>query len=1184
MKSLNSITCPLDTLNLIEASAGTGKTYNIQNLFARLIIEKNYTVNSILVVTFTEAATKELKDRIRKILNDLLVFLETGTVQSDQKERIEKLSERFSTPDIYKRKHIIKNALSNFDEASIYTIHGFCSKMLNQCAFETSSLFNTTLENNPNTMIREIIEDYWRTNFYKIDILTKIVFEYKKITIDKLYNFIIKILQKQGLKLIPSKISPINFQNLSEIYQRLKEEWDFNEIISILNGAKLNQATYKPVKIQKAAENMEYFLNGKFNSDFFSSIDLFTLKKINSKKTAKSNDINHEFFSICDEFLNIINMIPAFINLQCHEYFKTKYKEKKDRQNLITFDDLLINLDNNLNSKEAGTLINNIRGMYNAVLIDEFQDTDPVQYSIFRKIFIDGNKTTFLVGDPKQAIYGFRGADVYTYKKAKEELQNKKGHTYTIDKNFRSIPNLVNGVNSLFSEKEPGVFVNDFINFHSIKAKDFDPQNDLTKNGKQETAPIKILFNENAQKNPEFNIFAFQQTSNEIYKLLTNSELKVGKEQRNVLPQDIAILVSNHAQAANLQPYLRELNIPVVLQASGNIFDTPEANNIALMLSAIADPGNAPIIKGLLTSDLFSITSTDLHSFLENDSEIFEKLVELFRTAHEIWVKGSFIEMFNFFISENKINEYLLTQEQGERKLTNYLHLAELIEQQEMENRLNISALISWYQKQQNPKTRDEQENYEIRLESDTQAVQIMTVHKSKGLEFPIVFCPFLGSRKPSSKSSIFEYHNSLGDFILDFSGENINKSQANDEYLEELMRMVYVAITRAKYQCYIFWGNTTSNISSALTYLFHRDTLYNDKKISQIGKGNIVDALSKKFNKKPIDMIPDSSKLSEQIELITEFDDYDETKKYETMETIPFINVRKFKGEIDKIWRISSFSNLSTEDKSIVPEIPIDYDDIEENEKVIDTKINIFNFPAGVKTGNCFHSIFEEIDFTTSEEKIKNIIKEKLVYFQLNADDEKSNTETLDLVYKMVENVLKVDLSPKIPGLRLEKISKQDRLTEVEFNIPIHHNQSKITFPDILKNSKYNIKINDDIFQGFMTGFIDLVIRYKGKFYIIDWKSNRLSGNKNDFEEKNIIREMHKHNYNLQYLIYTTALNIYLKSQIPNYDYKKHFGGIFYVFLRGVEHNKAGKSIYFDKPEEQIIHNITQYWEGKIA
>ncbi|HHB93313.1 MAG TPA: exodeoxyribonuclease V subunit beta, partial [Thioploca sp.] len=446
IKILDPLTVPLNGINLIEASAGTGKTYTISTLFIRLLLEKKLTIDKILVVTFTEAATEELRDRIRKRLRDTLLAFQNN--ESEDKIIIGLLNKY---PD---RKTIIVNlinAIRSFDEASIFTIHSFCKQMLQDNAFASGVLFDVELITDQNYLLCEIVEDFWRQHFYNA---SQLFLDYALENGYKNPASLLTNLNYGHLNIIPQfKLTELDTTQFQTAFLAAKQAWNQQDIQDLLvNSKSLNKNKYRNIPLWCNELNI-FFQSSTINLP--AKFIKFTSSELAASVKKGQTAPKHEFFDLCDILYSCqTDLLQAFdqhllaLKVKLFVITKQKLTQKKQQYNIQSFDDLLFNLHKALTSSNGHNLANTIRNKYQVALIDEFQDTDPIQYDIFHTIYAI-NSTLFLIGDPKQAIYSFRGADIYTYLIASEDADNR----YTLATNWRSESDLINAINLLFTQR-----------------------------------------------------------------------------------------------------------------------------------------------------------------------------------------------------------------------------------------------------------------------------------------------------------------------------------------------------------------------------------------------------------------------------------------------------------------------------------------------------------------------------------------------------------------------------------------------------------------------------------------------------------------------------------------------------------------------------------------------------------
>ena len=1241
MKKFDIINTPLTGTNLIEASAGTGKTYAISGLFVRLIIERQFTADQILVVTFTKAATDELKERIRKKLMEAKeAFIKGAGKDSFINELVQKTDDRKQAADR------LYDALVDFDRAAIFTIHGFCQRILHENAFETGSLYDTELITDQNSLLLEIAEDFWRNKLYRQSPeFINYILKNKKIKGPEEFLKLLSKVKTRDMKIIPDikKAEIKSLDTYREIFKRLKRRWhdSRDEVIKLLNDPSLNATTYgsikedpnnpgitkRKLKVISMADYMDNFTTPKSTGfPLFDKFENFTAAKIT--KSTKKNQVSvcHKFFNFCDElylkYLELENEFEnytLFLKTQIFEYTKAEIVERKKKKNIQFYDDLLYNVLDALrqdaqDAKDGkNALAKAVRQKYRAALVDEFQDTDFIQYEIFTRLFSLKESSLFMIGDPKQAIYGFRGADIFSYMKAASGADYK----YTLFENWRSNPGLISAVNTIFSNvKSPFVF--DEINFDKAEpAKKPDLKPDI-KNDKQ-NALLKLWY----IKSSEAPVFAsgyavagkgkkgekpgnkpVNKPINKSDAVMLISNAVSGEIARitshtdnPVKSGDIAVLVRTNRQAGIIKDQLSKKSVPSVLYSAGNIFDSDEAMEMERVLSGIAEPGNERKLKAALVTRILGVSAQELDS-ADNMVQGLETWITKFREYFKIWNNHGFIRMFRLFMTQEGVKNRILSLDDGERRLTNLLHISEILHKESEDKNAGMTSLIKWLSEQRDPST-PRLEEHQLRLESDEIAVKIITIHKSKGLEFPIVFCPFCWeSSQVKDREVVFHDINSNRSITFDIGSDDIDDHIAltQNELLAENLRLLYVALTRAKELCYLVWGRINKAETSAMAYLLH--DLLHDKNIEKTD--DIVAELKKHFNRLNDDeifadlkRISDKSNGAIELSLLPSENDL----KYKPLiEKEENLLCRKFKGKIDRKWKISSYSSL-VYDKIQDHELP-DHDSIylskskttdnyidfqnfsRQFEQADDTEKNdIFSFPKGAKPGIFFHDIFENIDFKQDLAEIKgSLITDKLHEYGFDL-------KWKNVVCDMINNVISTPLFADRKNFLLSSISGKDRINEMEFYFPlktvtpkkirkIFSDYGGINIPGEFPLHMERLSFSPS--KGFMKGYIDMIFRYNDKFYLVDWKSNYLGNNTGDYRKDSIDRIMSEDLYILQYHIYLLALHQYLRLHLPEYSYESDFGGVLYLFLRGIDKKQGPEfGIYRDIPSPDLIYAL---------
>ena len=1250
MPVFDTVNHPLAGTNVIEASAGTGKTFNIQKLVLRLIIEKGLTIEKILAVTFTEAATAELREKIRSELTKAMYYLDSkGAMEIDDDIAEIILNKILKNDDTAKLAHDrLLLAVLDFDMASIYTIHGFCSRMLNDCSFESGIPFNTELVTDQTELIAGIIDDFWRKEFYQKPAVIAAAAENLGIDMEKLKELATSLM-KPGI--IPdNKTNNCTAEKLEELLRKTISSWkkDKNEILDIINinsGGVLSKskAHFCPENLTEFIWSLDELSNkglSVVSQDDIEVVLAFSETGLADARTDANKRDNtpipeHSFFTVCEDFRKAVSAFSLDLKSDFHAHLISELATRKKTQNIQTFDDLLVGLRDAL--KDHPFLKKTIRDKYKAVLIDEFQDTDPVQYEIFNTVFMDDSKKSspdapviFFIGDPKQAIYSFRSADVFTYFNA--TMSESVSSTHMLDKSFRTQSQLVKDLNTLFYTGDTSnfnPFVLDEMEYKDVKETPESKGNRrrLVIEGK-DAAALKICWTRAPETigTTASRKDICRSVAAEITRLMNLSKedkafFQSSKGNEEIRPSDFAVLTRSNREAVMMKAALEKSRIPAVLQNTGTVFETDEAWHMEIFLRAVADPGNSGLVAAALGTRIFA-TDSKLFVDTDKDAALREKMDEWsnkFQEYHHHWNKSSFMRMFRVFLNEkdiftdgSNVRKRLLGYGDGERALTNLMHLAELLHEAETSEKLGINGLLNWFiERRANTEAFKGNESYLIRLERDEEAVKIVTVHKSKGLEFPIVFCPFAAHSRSRSNEKDFVYHddklNRLIHFDKDEAGDKYKRTKRED--FAEMMRLFYVAVTRAKNLTYLYWGNIRSSDYSALGYLF-----YAPSKTAPCPDGisSEFDEYFEKMKSKPSNSSPFPPAILARIENNLKFKvDYPEPQEHpysyvpENTELDP--SERIFKGHIDTKWRVSSFSNITKYSHEIDFSGRYEDDDDSESIKAVPAIAGEKSKPSvnpfwklvpqntlAAHLGNCVHEMFEVIDFKSGDAAIrKKILPILNNYFRGSKELSESGTrkELSDLFVDSAVSMIRSVLSEKLefPGesVSLKDIAMSDMASEVEFYYPLSdfssedvaaafskhssHEMIKNEFPALLKEGCDFSKIN-----GFMNGKIDLIFKFNEKYYILDWKTNFVP---KSYSPENITRKMIDNYYVLQYGIYVKALDKLLKKELKKaYDYDRDFGGVIYLFLRGIGGRKEGEKqtgVYFDKPDKRIIEAL---------
>jgi exodeoxyribonuclease V beta subunit len=1203
-------TAGLAGLNLVEASAGTGKTWTISGLYVRLILELGLSVDQILVVTYTKAATAELQDRIRKRLREVLSTFETGDSEDEFCRRI--VDQYGDRAEVAMRR--LGYAISGFDEAAVYTIHGFCQRLLNESAFESGADFDCELMPDETDLLREIVDDFWRREVYLASGAWAGFLVHKNQSPDVWLSEIQPHVGKPFLK-IEGPVVPADedeaIARLGQAVLKAADVWHAQSTAIeslLLDYPGFNRTRIKPESLRNwLDETAEFF--GRWPGSTLEqtqqpvvlpevpplielpgSLQRLTPEFLSAAVKKGCEPPQHPFFQCCRSIIEADEAVRLSFEtrLQCLkrrliEFCNAELEQRKSALQVVCYNDLLNRLASALDSEHGERLAETVRRRYRAALIDEFQDTDPIQYRIFRRVYGDGGSPVFFVGDPKQAIYGFRGADIFSYLEARG---NERIVRRTLKTNQRSERDLITAVNTLFI-RHPSPFLLDEIPYPEVKPA-ARPRAVLDIEG-DDTVPFRFLLlppeqDDRGKERPYSkgiaSRIAAMATAFEITRLLsTASEGKARLGERNLDGGDIAVLVSTHVQARLIEDALTSCGVPSVRQGQDNVFSSPEAAELERILQAIAQPGREPLLKAALATELMGCTANAVYELQQNENA-WEAIFDRFQAYHYIWLSEGFMAMFRRWFEDARITDHLPKFRDGERRLTNLLHLAELL-QVESRKKSSIDTLLGWFGRAiRNPSKNDE--TALLRLESDAKRVKIVTIHTSKGLEYPIVFCPFLwDGRLRQRKAQAVLLHDN-GESVLDLGSARLekNRRQAILEEMSENLRLLYVALTRAVYRCYVVWGNvrngrekTEGFHSTAMAWLLHGGSATPDD--------DPLAALETRLLEADTDLIAaDIRRFAEQASGCVSVA-FAETRplRYRAREPEDdtTLAVRPFRRPpLYPNWRMSSFSGLTTGRHSEAP----DYDLLPDSDLPEAPGDSIFAFPRGARAGSCLHAILEEWDFACRDsESLGELVRRKLKAHGI--DD-----QWMPTVRETIETALDVPLDDS--GLRLSDTLPEKRLVEMEFTYALRGGDSD-ALREILANPAFQCDpryaeaarlLDFKHLEGYMKGFIDLVFEVDGRYYLLDWKSNWLGNTHTDYAPERLASAMAREHYYLQYLIYTVALHRYLEQRLPDYRYETHFGGAYYLFLRGIAPGQK-TGIFRDRPDFDLIKALNSLLIG---
>jgi exodeoxyribonuclease V beta subunit len=1118
------LTVPLEDKNLIEASAGTGKTYSIAILALRLLVEKNIPINKILMVTFTNAAVAELEHRVRMFINMSRVYINGKPIADTTIISILDQGIAILGPDVVKER--IQNAYLLLDEINIKTIHSFCQQSLNEFAFESKQTFGAELITDRNPIIEQYFNIVWRN---KITTLPLALFNYIDVT----------NLRKYALEIISKSLEGMQYNTLikyNDITATFESLYDWDAYISDFNSNKNfyknelknyvenNPATYltilksnKPTKSKYVIKALEQGGWELFWEKLNTYKDEYIIPILKFVALDNIEDIIYELYNKQIKYVLLDIVIQYLL-----QHVSEQVTAHKKKANILLYNDLIEKLHHAVVKENNILLIQKLNAQYDAVFIDEFQDTDKAQFEIFQKLF-DQHTILFFIGDPKQSIYAFRKADLNTYFEARKFVDNY----YSMNTNFRSSATFIASMNDFFKPSESfdtflSKSMSGDMDYVAVASPQPNRKGELYYKGKPTTA---LALQINVNKNELDEILAV-----DIYNLIHNEEyyIYIDGEKRAIKYSDIGILIRNNREGKPIKAALMKMRIPVVICDEFSIFEAEASKAMYDLLKATftLHPHDA---KRALASILFDFEIHTLHTI---DVVPFIQQLELVK---ELWSRSGISTAILQLMQVLGIEQMLLKK--NELGILSIIkQLTEALHEQYYYNRLCPEEILDWMARGLSGEF-SKMEKYKARLESDEEAVQIVTIHSSKGLEYPIVFAPYLSFNDEAdlSRIKVLSFRDNSSNYWVSLASQlnTQQKELVNNQIAQENRRLLYVAITRAVYQCFVYVPAASSSSKPPV--------LNQIVEMREAHPSEHIDITTERLIAVPEHFRSISSPYSKLNTIIVP-----PTDAYGTN------------------WALLSYSRMAQhlelykyERQSI---FDIDYDNF------------IFKLlKGGTATGTFLHTILEKVDFSYNETWTERI--QKLVETHILREREMY----IKHLPTMLHHIVFADVQVDGEKVYLHKVAFNQRINEMEFHFTIK-NLKLPALKQALAN-RYEVLLNtltEEYLDGIMQGFIDMIFVQNEKYYILDWKSNNIGYSSEHYSSSKLFEAMSQNNYHLQYLIYTIALDKYLSTRISNYDYDKHFGGVIYVFLRGVRAN-CSDGIFTHKPPKEIIEQLKE-------
>jgi len=1182
---------PLDGVRLIEASAGTGKTFTLATLVTRLVIERGLRVGEILAVTYTEAATQELRERLRlrlelaaRLANEVALMpttLDDDSEAAVTRALIERQARREDPLALARR---LRQAAREMDLAAVFTIHGFCARALAEHAVEAGQpLLAPELTGSERELIDAVATDLWRS--LGADATDAELLQQQWRTPDGLVGDLYKLLYVPRLQPAPPPPSPDPLPQLVDAATALRESFATHqdEACAALHGAienkVLNGTSYKPALIVELRNALsQWCAHGDAAAPVHEKLDRLTPRMLadktnKPKKGAPLQPPSSPLFDAVAHYLDAADARDSWLASRrialvhrVRESAARRLAAIKRQRREQTFDDLIANLADALDGPHGARLVERLRAQYAFALVDEFQDTDPRQWAIFQRIFGTGDEPAlFLIGDPKQAIYRFRGGDVHTYLAAAESAQRAPA----LDRNFRSRPSLLRAISALYERAGETAFIDERIRFRDVEPGGAVRDDDLRRDG--HTAPaLEICMlppPDDGRRRPQWYVGEARQLAalacvTAIHTLLSDARggravLRERGQERAPQSGDIAVLVRNHGEATLMREALSRAGIAAVAAGRRSLFSTDEARDVLALLEALLRPDDDARLRGALATLLVGLDADTLARF-DDDAQLHRHWQLRALAWRDRWQRHGPLAMLGDVAAEHAPR--LLAQSDGERRLTNTLQLAEVLQEADIEA-IGEHGLVDWL-RTRIAEADDSDETQQLRLESDARCVQILTLHKSKGLEYPFVFLPFAAIGRDARNGNLCEFHDGTGR-VLQLRSEatpenaaawNDARTRQDSEERGEDARLLYVGLTRAQHALWLATGPFANAELSPLEPMLRDVDALADANGAAVSVHRLVLPLR----------LPDA--------LAPEHRD-----------AVPA--ARESRRVVSRDWWVYSFTQLANESPGTVEAAPRTV--AEEGGAQDEPAVVVFDGdPAldhdrrfsGSRFGNVLHSVLERVDFGAWSHWVSDGMPDTERRHLVDAlHSEGYADEDVDDGVVVLAPLVGHTLAVALPeGTRLCDVPPHARLSEMEFHFaleatPVPRLLALLHEHELLLER--NAFGNRQRFEGLMTGKIDLIYEHDGRYFVLDYKSNRLAS----YDGDALAAAMDDSEYTLQALLYALALHRWLRFRLGDqYDYDAHCGGIRYVFCRGLDATRGDSpGVHAWRPSRALIDGL---------
>ncbi len=1166
---------PLDGRVLIEASAGTGKTFTIGLIYLRLLLERGLRIEQILVATFTEAAALELRERLRARLVEVEHLLRADTPRAAEPMDPGSLAAWLGglcVDEDLRRAALrkIQLARTDFDRAPIATIHGLCARIQRDYPLESGAGLSADTLIDETELLRECLEDFWRLRYLGDSVDPREAAAVLSGGPEGLLHDLKSLMSRSAM--------PVEADGLAKLDRGIAEldtPGNIAELRQLADDASLYKRSNSALRsrllcIVAALEigtDVDAVL-AKVVDDNFNPATVDGHQPDSARLRLRDHPLIERMRGLRPLLQHRDEFVRGAVVGDALKFCREQLPLRAQRRNAQTYAMQIDSVHARLHGDGSVRFSNRLFDAFPAALIDEFQDTDEHQFRIFDRIYTDADRRTrgllAMIGDPKQAIFGFRGGDITTYLRASKQVTQR----FTLDVNYRSSSILVGALNALYGHTDGG-FDNADIVYRQVQAAAGADAKPYLQHASPIATPLSVhRFRGgrlNAKGKPltglvELESIALKDCAERIVELLSDPARTINGKR--IGPGDIAVLLTTNKQIVALREILTGRGVPCVGSGRGSVFDTEIARELELILYAVLNAEDDRAVRGALATRLLGASLNDMRRW-QDDEQDFELQLERFTAWRELARRRGIMSVIDAVLAQRA--PALLSSSQGERDVTDLRHLGELLAEQESAQH-GLEGLYAWYsamRREGDSSDADAAEARQLRIESDGARVQLLTLHMSKGLEFSIVFLPLawrISSRTGKSEPKALYFHDAAGHPRVDLGSAEFatNLGRYFREDLQERLRLLYVALTRAVHAVHVYWvdrgvradDDTDLWNTAAIDEVIHQ--AQNHLGLTQ-GEASLDDLARQLAG---VEIVDPANLTRSEYHAPAAVDSTPSEPR-----SLPALRAFQWLHSFSALTRnvVSNAVESAAADEAEADDGSAQDLSVENIDAVLlesaatpeDPRLLALDDWRGRRFGNAVHKVLENAGPGNIWPQQRGLVASQLA-LQAVREQIEAGPESLEAVGRMLDRVRETDLAD---GLRLIDLDADARVAEFEFQFPVHATLAELRAVCVTHGYAYTVPahLSAVTLNGMLTGFADLIFVHAGRYHVLDYKTNRLGTHLDDYRTHALDASMAQHHYDLQALLYTVALHRYLRQRLDGYAPDRHLGESWYLFLRGV-------------------------------